>query len=674
MNIYGILLLSLLGVILAVLIARLILDLIWNKRLNAYKQANNIKTPTKTMNVGVYRRLLMMMLTSCLLVVVVASGLFNLPHQEIFYGRTLVSARTAKDSTDIRSKIEAGNGWSLWQFYSPGDDAIPEAAPEDNAESTPRNYVGTNLQEYGVDEGDIIKSDGNIIYYVSQYQLSRINKVYIHDDGSIKMLEPITIPKFITQSMYLTDDKLILIGYKIEQIPYTPNYEGYDYMILPSNWWYKKYTSTVKVFDRNTDTEVFEFVTNGQIYEHRIIDNHLYLINQQEVNPDIEDLRPTFTVTEDGTTIESYVDYNDIIYFDHIPVTNYVVITTINLDDYTFNAQAILGTYHTIYVSLDSIYLVGTYYKYTLFTTIHGTQLVKYALDREHSKVMYVGQAEIEGNVLSQFWLDEYEGMIRLVTTFTNWNKPINRLYIFKESEVDDNLELIGLLDEGIGKPNESVKSVRFDEDVVYIVTFLETDPLYTISLSEPSNPLIINFIEESGYNTYLHPFGENHLIGIGYNEYFSLKISAYETENIQEPLQTYTVGIDDEFDYDYAWGEALHNHKAILISADYGFVAFAASGYGYVEIDQYSWSYKFYSAYFIFKIDFENDQVISDPIIVSHGTSDYQATIERGIYINGIIYSFNYDKVVATSIDTGEKVDEALFPVSDDNFYHIWY
>ena len=79
---------------------------------------------------------------------------------------------------------------SLWQFYSPGDDAIPEAAPEDNAESTPRNYVGTNLQEYGVDEGDIIKSDGNIIYYVSQYQLSRINKVYIHDDGSIKMLEP----------------------------------------------------------------------------------------------------------------------------------------------------------------------------------------------------------------------------------------------------------------------------------------------------------------------------------------------------------------------------------------------------------------------------------------------------------------------------------------------------
>lgn len=675
MNIYGIIILSLLGVVLVVLITKMILDLVWNKRLNTYKKANNIEVPTKAMNVVFYRRILITALTTCLAVVVVASGVFNLPYEENFYGKTLVSARTTKDSSDIRQRIEVGFGKTIWDLFpnvsEPTHDMdIPES-PADGSSSA-RDFVNTNLQEIGVDEGDIIKTDGSYVYFVSQYQLSRVNRVFIQNDGTIESLDPIIIPQFQVTEMYLTEEKLVLIGYKIQQMTYNPQYDELDYVAYPSNWYLYLTTATVKVFDRETNLEEFEFVTDGHIQTHRIIDNHLYLINQQYIDDEQEDLRPTFKITEGGITTQNHVDYNDIIYFEDIPATNYLVITTINLDNYQYDSQAVLGTYSMTYVSQNGIYLVGSYTKYNLFTSYSGTQLVKYSLDRENSTVMYVGQASLSGYVQNQFWLDEQDDMIRVVTTFTSWSDSKNRLYIFKENDINDNLELVGLLEDGLGKPQETVKSVRFVDDIAYVVTFLTKDPLYTISLVDPTKPEITSFIEESGYNTYLHPFGDNKLIGIGYDEFFNVKISAYLTDNTSEPLQTIKVGIDSGFEYMYSWSEALWNHKAILVSAQHGFIAFTASGYDFVNLGVDS-TWRYFSSFFVFKIDFEGKPIINEPLIISHGFTQYETQIERGIYIDGIIYTFSYDKVVATNLSTGDKVDEENFDISNDNFGYMW-
>ena len=114
------------------------------------------------------------------------------------------------------------------------------------------------------------------------------------------------------------------------------------------------------------------------------------------------------------------------------------------------------------------------------------------------------------------------------------------------------------------------------------MVTFLQTDPLYTIDLSNPVFPVITNAIEEPGFSTYLHPWGEDYLVGIGNMATSSgmvtgIKLSVYDT-NTLEPLQTYEIPYNLN-GYSYSYSDALFDPKAILVDSENIF-AFAISTY----------------------------------------------------------------------------------------------
>lgn len=134
--------------------------------------------------------------------------------------------------------------------------------------------------------------------------------------------------------------------------------------------------------------------------------------------------------------------------------------------------------------------------------------------------------AEIPGSPLNQYSADLYEGHLRVVTTEFFWSdtlsRTINKIFVLKVPQSDDQktMVLTGKTDH-VGKPNESVMSVRFMGDKGYIVTFERKDPFFVFDLSDPTNPTKMGELEIPGYSSYLHPIEINGvplMLGIGMN------------------------------------------------------------------------------------------------------------------------------------------------------------
>ncbi len=134
--------------------------------------------------------------------------------------------------------------------------------------------------------------------------------------------------------------------------------------------------------------------------------------------------------------------------------------------------------------------------------------------------------AEIPGTPINQYAADLYEGHLRVVTTEFVWtnstSRTTNKIFVLKVPQSDEGtvMRLTGETNH-VGKPNESVMSVRFMDDKAYIVTFERKDPFYVYDLSDPSDPKKIGELEIPGYSSYLHPIeidGVPFILGIGMN------------------------------------------------------------------------------------------------------------------------------------------------------------
>jgi len=277
--------------------------------------------------------------------------------------------------------------------------------------------------------------------------------------------------------------------------------------------------------------------------------------------------------------------------------------------------------------------------------------------------------------------MDEYNEYFRVVTS--SWNPIHNELYILTEDDDTDELRVVGSITEGLGKVNETVKSVRFNGESAYVVTFEQTDPLYTIDLSDPSDPTITSAIEEPGYSTYLHVWDQdNHLIGFGFSaddngRVTGLKISAYDTTQTL-PLDDYQLNNQDELGiYSYSYSEASYNPKAMMISPEKGIIAFPVMSWRNFEEPAGNWTYSYTSQFLVFYIDFsaeDPDNIISDPIVISHDPSDYYVGIDRGVYIDGIIYTLSYNQLVSFDLETKTVLETLVFYTYFEEHYDKVY
>ncbi len=141
-----------------------------------------------------------------------------------------------------------------------------------------------------------------------------------------------------------------------------------------------------------------------------------------------------------------------------------------------------------------------------------GTAIYKFSL--QGGSVEFRCRGEVKGQLLNQFSMDEYEGYFRVATTsrgFMLSRAPATRNNIYV---LDRDLKVTGRL-EGLA-PTERIYSARFMGGRVYLVTFRNIDPLFVIDLKDPAGPKVLGELKIPGYSDYLHPYDENHLIGVG--------------------------------------------------------------------------------------------------------------------------------------------------------------
>lgn len=542
-----------------------------------------------------------------------------------------------------------------------GNNDIFNGAPEfaeddmtDGASGDDRSYTDTNVQVEGVDEADVIKTDGYQIYYAPSYG----NSLHVYDvdnAGEITLEETIDLNDFYVSGMFLTDEQVIVLGYQYHYNPYM--FDG-----LYEGWAYESESATLKIFDRENMSLIYELATDAWLYDYRLIDNMLYMFSTKYLYSNQDEYRPYFEITKEGQQTTTYLDYENIFYFDDQQTSSLAVITSVNLDDLTFHAQAFLSNIGMMYATTSSFYITSYYYDidYENETYQIYTRILKFRKD-EDQVLNYVANAKIEGYINSQYWMDEYQSYFRIVTT--EWSGT-NRLYIFEENDEIDQLNIISTIDQGIGKEGETVRSVRFNNELVQIVTFEQTDPLYTIDLSDPEAPVIRdNPIEEEGFSTYLHVWGaDNLLVGFGFDadangRVTGLKLSAYDTE-VVTPLDTYYFNDDSEM-VSYNWSEAVYNPRALMINVEKGLFAFPVSSYGYQifneEGDEPYAMYTYEALYYVFQIDFDRMDIIGEPIIVSHAqTQDYNY-IDRGVEIENKIYTFSRYQVIVYDLEESQ-------------------
>ncbi len=255
------------------------------------------------------------------------------------------------------------------------------------------------------------------------------------------------------------------------------------------------------------------------------------------------------------------------------------VITTVSQIDIAEGklekSSSILGYTDTVYASQEGVYLVSTLfpYFYSFDRYEERTALYRFNLGGD---LGYDAFGFVKGRVLNQFSLSEYNNTLRIATTIGNsWQGDTdNRLYTLKP--IESSLIIQGVLS-GLGKKGETIHSVRFMGNRGYIVTFRQTDPFYTLDLSDPTHPKKVGELKVAGFSSYLHPIDGNLILGIGRDatpdgQTAGLKLELFDVSNFAHPrsLDSYTLPGN------YTYSEVEHNHKALAYRPSDHLMAFA--------------------------------------------------------------------------------------------------
>ncbi len=420
-------------------------------------------------------------------------------------------------------------------------------AVNENAE-----HSETTTQVEGVDEADIVKTDGKFIYILSasyKYNTEALIKIVDATETEPKQINSIVIKDIYAREMYLIGDRLIVLG----------------------NSQNAKTVAVIYDISDPYKPKQIEICTQSGAYNtSRLISEKLYVITDFYVETDSmkKNNAESFIPKIESADFNGTVSADCIYLYDNCSRPEYTIVTAFDISDgKMLSAQSVLGGSYTVYASTDNIITAST-------SDNAKTQVAKFKISEKEIKLN--ATAEINGNLLNQFSIDEYKGYFRFVLTDYNKDTSVNSLVV-----LDENFKETGKITDIA--PGERVYSVRFMGDTAYFVTFRQVDPLFSVDLSDPENPNIIGALKIPGFSDYLFPFGDGKLLGIGRNAdentglVGSIKLSMFDISNPANVTES------DKTDLTAYYSAALSNHKAILVDYDKNIISFAADGAFYV-------------------------------------------------------------------------------------------
>ncbi len=311
-------------------------------------------------------------------------------------------------------------------------------------------------------------------------------------------------------------------------------------------------------------------------------------------------------------------------------------------------------------------------------------------------KIEYKGSGEVSGHILNQFSMDEFNGYFRIATTVGEvWEgNSVNNIYV-----LDSDLRIIGKL-EDLAR-GEKIYSARFIGDRAYLVTFKKIDPFFVIDLSNVREPRVLGYLKIPGYSDYLHPYDENHIIGIGkeavdasesetagrnldFAWYQGLKIAIFDVSDVVNPKESAKIVIGDRGTDSYA----LSDHKAFLFDKKRNLLVLPVS---LAEIDKTKYTGEIPANAYgeivwqgAYVLDIKENEIkvkgkishFDDVNKTGEGYYGYYGaeTIQRSLYMDNVLYTISQKKIKANELQDLREVGRVGLPFEGDSGGFVAY
>ncbi len=620
-----------------------------------------------------------------------------------------------------------------------GADMVMEAA-----EAKADDFSTTNVQVQGVDEADFVKNDGKHIYLIAQDKLVIVDAYPAEDAEIISETEIKARPRNMLlkddRLVIFTDD--YEDTYVISEYDYVPRRRPaqkthaliYDISDRENPELIEDYSLNGNYFESRMIDEYVYFVVKEDIYYYNnlidlpVIREKGGIAVQPEIyyfdNPEDDYIFHTIAGFDIfGSTIDAktfmmgysnslYVSKGNIYiaYQKNIPWIDYrarneerfynVVLPLLPADARSEiisvkndNSISSYQRWDRISLILEDMYnnmdeddkqdliqeIEQAVEEYEAKMEAERRKTVIHKISIDDGKIEYRARGEVEGYLLNQFSMDEYEDNLRVATTtyiYRQGSTMYNNVYV-----LDHDLDVIGKIEDIA--PEERIYSARFIGERLYMVTFKNIDPFFVVDLSDPKKPEILGELKIPGFSDYLHPYDEDHIIGIGKetegNQWGGVstggvKIALFDVSDVENPKQVdkYEIG---EPGTD---SEALRDHKAFLFDRKRNLLVipvrevtgrFRDPKYGYYRNSLTQGAY-------VFGID-PNGISLRGKVIHEEDASDRwywnsPDAVRRSLYMDDVLYTVSAKTLKMNEIDGLDEIDEISLPYSENSYN--WY
>jgi uncharacterized secreted protein with C-terminal beta-propeller domain len=604
--------------------------------------------------------------------------------------------------------VEHVTAWGLpGQWWGPWMRGVPALAAEDAtvggapgaAPLAGVDYSTTNLQTAGVDEPDIVKTDGELIVALAQ------GKLFVVDvTGPTPVLRgSLPLGDVWIRDLVLSGDRALLLGESggrlLSPVMEAPISDAYGFGGPVS--------ALIEVDLSSPDDPriVHQLLVDGRYLSARMVDGvarvvvSSYPTGLRFEGPDGPGLRAERAALERNreivraSTIENWVPYY--VLEDAGGATlgegslldcssarrppefagfGMVTVLTVDLAEglagfVPQESVGVLSDGETVYASVDSLYVATQrwmdWQRWEAATEGERESLAEGQVTQIHrfdvtgdGGAAYRSSGEVPGWLLNQFSMDEYGGYLRVASTDapTWWDGDSESMVTVLADDGAGALTEVGRVS-GLGQ-GERIFAVRFLGELGYVVTFRQVDPLYVLDLADPTAPRVTGELKIQGYSAYLHPLGEGRLLGVGQDAtgqgaVQGTQLSIFDVSDPADPRRIDQVKIAD------ASSEAEWDHHAFLYWEPAGLVVVPLNVYAWDDVAQVDRS--FYGAQAI-RIEGDHLEIAARLAQPEGGAEEWGPGIRRSLVVGDRLYTVSEGGIESLDLASLEDVAWVAF------------
>ncbi|HEX5060759.1 MAG TPA: beta-propeller domain-containing protein [Kofleriaceae bacterium] len=632
---------------------------------------------------------------------------------------------------EIWADIDRANYWGWGQGGAEGDAAGGAGSGSGGGRQEGVDFSGTNNQEQGVDEADIVKTDGYHIYTLNG---NRLHIMGVPNFGELTA-ESVTKIEGYPQQMLL-DSKanrvVVLSWIDTYSLPDGhPLKQLVGYQDDQSGWhWRINQLSKITVLDitnKAAPTLVREVYYEGWYQTARKIDSSIRIAGYSMIEPSImwgwwnlyeqngEDKTATKIAVRNYVNSLALADFIPQIYVrnpngqftsnslsegscrsfyrptdSHARGISSIISFDLLGDTVHWDADHIVSNWSTFYASKDTLLLAEPAHDWWWYWWYQDDpdQLNVHAFDiSTPGKSVYTGSGRVDGQIVDQFSLDEDNGAIRVATTtglLWRWwaddeERPTMENHVWVLEDHGSKLDIVGHVG-GIAK-GERIMSSRFQGNKAYLVTYQYVDPLFTLDLSDRRNPHVVGELKVPGFSTYLHPIADGKLLSIGVDgtNQWRTQVSLFDVSDFAHPALDAALPVEAQ--NTWGWSEALYDHKAFQYWAPKGLLAIPQSTYAYQNTGNGQYYYRYLSQLVLVNVDPTSGalsikgRIDHSPYYDAEGNTYWRYTdIRRSIFMGDFVYAISDKAVTAHRVSDLGKTAEQTLPGYTPNDYYWWW